>query len=77
MNLVEHPSGHNDDTLGNDVEGLLKHAFSAKFRSCQASGGQTGQCGGQTGQLWRSDRITLGFGHWRSDRPMVGGLTGP
>ena len=40
-----------DVTIGNGVDGLRKHAFSAKFQKLSGSGGQTGQAGGQTGLM--------------------------
>ena len=45
-------------SIGNGVDGLRKHAFSAKSQFCQASGGLTGHGGGQTGQA------ELGFVNW-------------
>ena len=54
-----------DVTIGNGVEGLSKHAFSAKFLCCQAAGGQTGPGGGQTGAGGQT-----GHGR-RSDRHLV------
>ena len=61
-----------DVTIDNDVEGLSKHAFSAKFRCCQAAGGQTGLIGGPTVAGGPTDPN----GQWRFNRPMVGGSTG-
>ena len=72
-------------SIGNGVDGLRKHAFSAKSQFCQASGGLTGHGGGQTAQdvIGFSEMVSGGLtGHsggqtgQQSDRPLVGGLTG-